>query len=84
MSEAKRAWLYRISVALVPLLVAYGLINNSASALWVGLVGALLGTANSGLASIHTSTKSAEPVAPGRSEWTMTNPDEVTYKRDEG
>jgi hypothetical protein len=55
MSEATRAWIYRISVALVALAVIYGLVNDEQAAGWVGLVLALTGN---GLASLNTSTKS--------------------------
>ena len=49
-----RAWIYRISLAVIPLLVVYGVIEETDVALWAALAGALL---NSGLATANTSTK---------------------------
>ena len=53
--EKTRAWIYRISVAAVPLLTGYGVIEDSKAALWLGLIGAVLGT--NVLASTNTNTK---------------------------
>jgi hypothetical protein len=57
MSEKTRAYIYRIAVAAVPLLVGYGVIEDSAAALWLGLAGAALGFGTNVLASANTSTK---------------------------
>lgn len=57
MSEATRAWIYRVCVAVVPLLVAYGLVGEGEAALWVGVAGAALGLSQAVLAAGHTSTK---------------------------
>lgn len=54
MSEGKRAYLYRVAAAAAPLAVCYGLIAENASGLWLGLAGALLGSAGNTLASRHT------------------------------
>lgn len=67
MSEAKRAWLYRISVGLIPLLVAYGVVAEGTAGLWLGLAGAILGAGTSGLAAANTSTK---PRPPASGTWT--------------
>lgn len=53
MSEPTRAWLYRILVTVVPLLIAYGAIDESVAPLWVALAGSVLGL---GLATANTST----------------------------
>ena len=53
MSEPTRAWLYRILVAAVPLLIAYGALDESVAPLWVALAGSVLGL---GLATANTST----------------------------
>jgi hypothetical protein len=58
MSEATRAWLYRISIAVVPILVAYGVLESEDAAVWIGLAAAVF---NSVLASANTSTKSDNP-----------------------
>jgi hypothetical protein len=57
MSEKTRAWLYRIGVAVVPLLTAYGLVGTTQAALWLGVLGAALGTGLPLLAAANTSTK---------------------------
>lgn len=54
MSEATRAWVYRISLAVVLVLGVYGLVSEEQAAAWIGLVIALV---NSGLATANTSTK---------------------------
>ena len=58
LSEPTRAWLYRISTALIPLLAAYAIIDESAVAGWVALAAAVF---NTGLASANTSTKLPPP-----------------------
>ena len=52
-----RAWLYRIGAAVVPLLVFYGVLAEDAAALWLGVLGAVLGFGQATLASIHTPTR---------------------------
>lgn len=51
-----RAWLYGISTTLVPLLVAYGVVDQQQAPLWVALAASILAT---GTALVHT---------PGRDE----------------
>ena len=41
-TAGNRKLLYRISLALIPLLVFYGVISQDAAPLWVALVGSLL------------------------------------------
>lgn len=53
-NEATRAYIYRVLVALVPILVAYGVVDSRQVAVWLGLASAVLGF---GLASANTSTK---------------------------
>lgn len=52
-SEAVRAWIYRVLTAAVPIVTAYGIVNEQQASLWLGLAGAVLGT---GLAALNTST----------------------------
>jgi hypothetical protein len=52
MSEQVRGWIYRVAVAAVPLLTAYGVINEAQGALWVGALASIFGF---GLASYNTS-----------------------------
>lgn len=54
MSEATRAWIYRVLIAAAPLLVVYGVVDNETAPLWVALGAATLGN---GLAAVNTSTK---------------------------
>ena len=59
-----RAWLYRVGAAVVPLLVFYGVLADDAAALWLGVLGAILGFSQATLAAVHTSTRpSAGPSA---------------------
>lgn len=60
MSEKTRAYIYRISVAALPVLVAYGVLAENQVAMWLGLAGAVLGVGTNALASANTSTKSDE------------------------
>lgn len=53
-NEATRAWIYRVLLAVVPILVFYGAIDESQVAVWLGLASSVLGF---GLASANTSTK---------------------------
>ena len=42
LSRQGRKWLYGISLAVIPLLVAYGVIEKTDAPLWVALVGSVL------------------------------------------
>ena len=53
--ESTRAYVYRVSLAVIPLLTAYGLLADATAALVIGLVGSVL---NVGLATANTSTES--------------------------
>lgn len=55
-----RTWLYGILTCVVPLLIAYGVLDEATAALWVALGGAVLGL---GTAYFHTPAK--EPFMPG-------------------
>ena len=37
-----RRWIYGIAIAVLPLLIAYGLIDDSTAALWAAVIGAVL------------------------------------------
>lgn len=54
MTESTRAYLYRVSLAVLAIVAAYGYIEESKVALFVALIGALLPV---GLAAANTSTK---------------------------
>lgn len=51
-SERTRAYVYRVLLAAIPLLVGFGLVQESDVSVWIGLVGAVLST---GLATANTS-----------------------------
>lgn len=53
MTEKTRAYIYRVLLALTPLVVLYGYLTEEQAALWVGVASALLGN---GLAVANTST----------------------------
>jgi hypothetical protein len=53
MSEATRAWIYRVLTPVTTLLVAYGVVDDQKAALWAALVTALF---SGGLAIKNTST----------------------------
>jgi len=61
MSEQTRAWLYRISTAVIPLLAGYAIIEEKQVAGWMALAAAVF---NTGLASLNTSTKLPPPPPP--------------------
>lgn len=52
-NEATRAWIYRVVTALIPVLTAYGLIDNEKVPVLLALVAAVLST---GMAAVNTST----------------------------
>jgi hypothetical protein len=54
-SEATRAYIYRVLLAIIPILTVYGIVDGNDAAVWIGLAGAVLGQ---GLATANTSTKS--------------------------
>jgi len=54
MKQATRAYIYRVLLAALPLLTAYGVVAEEQVALFVGLAAAVLGV---GLATVNTSTK---------------------------
>jgi len=53
-TEKTRAYLYRVSVGVLPLLVAYGVVSAQDAPLWLAAAGAVLNTA---LAAANTSTE---------------------------
>lgn len=54
-NEAMRAYIYRISLVVIPLLIAFGVVQKEDAPLWIALLGAIL---NTGLATANTSTSS--------------------------
>lgn len=60
LTEPVRAWIYRVSVAAFAVAVLYGLFDDGDVEKWLYLIGAILGTGNAGLATLHTSTHNPE------------------------
>jgi hypothetical protein len=52
LSQPVRAWIYRVFVAAIPLLIAYGVISGQTAPLWVTLGATVLGF---GMAAKNTS-----------------------------
>lgn len=50
----RRAWLYRVLLAVAAVAVIYGAATETEAAAWVALVAALIGT---GTATVNTTTK---------------------------
>ena len=54
LTEARRAWLYRVLTGIAPLCVIYGVVGDQAVVAWLGFAASVLGT---GTAALNTSTK---------------------------
>lgn len=52
-TRRNRQWLYAITSAAIPLLIAYGIITASSAPLWLTLAAAVLGTASPVVALGH-------------------------------
>lgn len=50
--EWVRAWVYRVATAVMPLLIAYGIVDDQKAAMWIGVATAVLVP---GLAAANTS-----------------------------
>lgn len=58
LSRDGRKWIYGVCLAAVPLLVVYGVIDESAAPLWVAVIGAIVAPT---LALTHLSPYPQEP-----------------------
>ncbi|GAC81214.1 hypothetical protein SAMN04488550_4112 [Gordonia malaquae] len=54
LTPARRARIYVLLTALVPVAVAYGLIADTQASLWLAVAAALLGSGGSTMAAWHT------------------------------
>lgn len=54
LTPPRRAWLYRVVVALVALAVIYGVVSGEEAAAWIAAAAAVIG---SGTAAMHTPTR---------------------------
>lgn len=61
MTEAKRAYFYRIALVVLLLLVGYGIVSKDDLPLFAELIAAVLGLGSAALATKNTSTKSNAP-----------------------
>lgn len=50
---AYRRWLYLLTLAALPILVAYDVVNDEVAPLWANLAGAFLGVSAAGLAAAN-------------------------------
>ena len=61
LNEPTRAWLYRIALAVIAILVVYGVVSEGEAAHWALLIAAVLGIGEGALASANTTTKRRDP-----------------------
>lgn len=63
LSRETRKWIYGISLTVIPLLVAYGVLDETAAPLWIALVGAVVapGLALANLTPDQDETHNHEP-----------------------
>lgn len=64
LTEERRAWVYRVALAIMAVLTVYGVIDADTAPVWLGVVFAVLGLGTSGLATVNTSTKLPPPPPP--------------------
>lgn len=57
-SPAARRWVYGVAVAVVPLLIAYGILQEEHAPLWVALIGAVFVP---GMAWANTTSSHKDP-----------------------
>lgn len=54
--ERTRAYLYRIAIAVMPILIMYGVVSEQEAAVWIGVVAALLSISANTMAAKNTTT----------------------------
>ena len=59
-TETRRAYLYRVALAVMALLTIYGVVDADTAPVWLGVVFAVLGIGSAGLATANTTTKTKE------------------------
>lgn len=67
LTPAVRKWVYGVALALLPLLIAYGVLSAEDAPLWAALIGAVLVPA---LAVTHTDTTTASGMPAGEVGYT--------------
>lgn len=67
LTPERRAWLYRLVVTALPLLVLYGYLSEQEAPLWLAFAGAMIGSST---AALHTPTRIVqEPADDGAVAW---------------
>lgn len=56
LTEQRRAYIYRVALAVMALLTIYGIVDSDTAPVWLAVVFAVLGLGTSGLATVNTST----------------------------
>lgn len=56
-NEAQRAYIYRIALAVLAILVARGFIADGEAPMWAEIIGSVLAIGSTGLAVANTSTR---------------------------
>ena len=64
LTEQRRAWIYRIALAVMALATVYGVVDSETGPVWLAVIFAVLGLGTSGLATVNTSTKLPPPAPP--------------------
>ena len=64
MNATQRTWLYGVATAIIPILVAYGLITTEHAPLWLALVAAVLAAVPSFTAIQHVTPDPGTPGVP--------------------
>lgn len=59
----RRAWLYKIAVALVPLLVSIGIVTGDVAQLILNVLAAILGVGASGMALVNVTPDNVYKIA---------------------
>jgi len=57
LTEQRRAYAYRVALAVLAVLTAYGILGPEDVGVWTGVAAAVLGLGSAGLATANTSTK---------------------------
>lgn len=57
LTETRRAYIYRVALAVMALLTVYGIVDADTAPVWLAVVFAALGLGTSGLATVNTTTK---------------------------
>jgi len=57
LTEPRRAYVYRVALAVMAILTVYGVIDSDTAPVWLAVVFAVLGLGTTGLATVNTSTK---------------------------